>query len=334
MPLRRARRNVQGFLLIAAVQSWVLAALVALGATGGRAIAALAVTVTAEVALSVLFATAWQPLLSVHLDARTRQHLNAGWSALARGILAGALVVFAALGSEHRALFLAVVGALAVAAAAGLRTVEEHDADVALGPDPTSGRRLPAGVGWVFLAIGVLNLGALPLWLVHLREVLWPAANLGVVGAVQTAASVAALLLWRSTEGDPLRPAAGGLAAVVLGAVLLVALDAPVGGPAGQAGVLAVTVLMAGGGTTARLGLLERTHRLVDARTSVRAFTLLDVVASTSLQVGLLAGGLLTTLSADVRWPIADPYRLLVIASALAAVAALRRLRHAEPTTG
>ena len=42
-----------------------------------------------------------------------------------------------------------------------------------------------------------------------------------------------------------------------------------------------------------RLALLEVAHGSVDERSSVRAFTLLDVVASTSLQIGLLAGGLL-----------------------------------------
>lgn len=49
MPLQWARRNVQWFLAMAALQTWILATLVAIGATGALAIMALVVTVTAEI---------------------------------------------------------------------------------------------------------------------------------------------------------------------------------------------------------------------------------------------------------------------------------------------
>ena len=61
MPLRLARRNLQIFLVLAAIQGALLAWLLAVGATGGLAATALVVTVTAEVAISVLFATRGNP---------------------------------------------------------------------------------------------------------------------------------------------------------------------------------------------------------------------------------------------------------------------------------
>ena len=123
IPLHRARRNTQWFLIIAAVQAWILAVLVALEVTGPAASTALVVTVTAEIALSVLFATAWQPLLSWSVDTTQRQRLNATWPAVARGLLAGLVVLFAALDGPGRAVFIATVGLLAAACALGLQRV-------------------------------------------------------------------------------------------------------------------------------------------------------------------------------------------------------------------
>ncbi len=101
IPIERARSNVQIFLVLAAIQAWVLAVLVGVGATGGLATVALGITVTAEISLSVLYATAWQPLLASGLDTYGRQRLNSTWPAVARGVLAGAVVLFAAL-DTHR----------------------------------------------------------------------------------------------------------------------------------------------------------------------------------------------------------------------------------------
>jgi len=95
IPIERARRNVQIFLAIAALQAWLLAFLVGTGATGGFAVVALGVTITAEIAVSVLYATAWQPLLASGVDTHGRQQLNSTWPAIARGVLAGGLVLFA-----------------------------------------------------------------------------------------------------------------------------------------------------------------------------------------------------------------------------------------------
>ena len=72
IPIERARRNLQIFFVFAALQAWLLAVLVSIGATGGFATVALGVTITAEISVSVLFATAWQPLLASGVDTKGR----------------------------------------------------------------------------------------------------------------------------------------------------------------------------------------------------------------------------------------------------------------------
>lgn len=329
-PLHRARRNVQWFLLIAALQSWLLAVLVTLEATGGIAMVALGVTVAAEVALSVLFATAWQPLLSSNLASVERQRLNSMGPAVARGVLAGSLVVFAALGEDGRAIFLGALGLLSIAAAAALNTVQVQQTPLDANEAASAKHDkvpLRAATRLTFLVLSIVNLGALPLWLVYLNKVLWPEVNLGVIAALQTVASVAALAAWRPTEGELLGRATTAAALTLGAAVLLALLQAPVEDTVARATTIVGTVVMAGGATTIRIALLESIHRIVDARNTVRVFTLLDVVASTSLQVGLLLAGLVITFSHKrTDWPI-DPYQLLLLTSAGLALLALRRLR-------
>jgi hypothetical protein len=110
MPLWRARRNLQTYLVIAALQAWILAGLVATGSTGGITVIALGITVTAEISLSVLFATAWQPLLSQTLSSDERQQMNSRGRAAGGGLLGRLLLVFAALDQSGRVAFLVVVG--------------------------------------------------------------------------------------------------------------------------------------------------------------------------------------------------------------------------------
>jgi hypothetical protein len=326
-PLHRARRNTQWFLVVAAVQAGILAVLVAAGVTGPAASTALVVTVTAEIALSVLFATAWQPLLSWSVDTRQRQRLNATWPAAARGLLAGLLVLFAALSGPGRAVFIAVVGLVAAACALGLQRV----------PDPPQSLDEPATVHHgqlrsrvplssetraILVVFAAVNIGALPLWLVYLDTVLWPTANLGVVAGVQTAASMIALLAWRPTDGDIAMRALVASVALLVAAVAIPLVGNSVDTGAAQATVLAISAVIGATGTTIRVAMLETAHRTVRPANSVRAFTILDVIASTSLQAGLLAGGFLIAASSTSTWPI-DPYLSFVIASSAAAVIAV-----------
>ena len=338
LPLHRARRNTQWFLGIAAVQAWILALLVALGATGPAASTALVVTVTAEIALSVLFATAWQPLLSWSVDTTQRQRLNTTWPAVARGLLAGLVVLFAALDGPGRALFIAVVGLLAAACALGLQRVpdppRQMDEHAPPGHPSTARVREPLSreIRAVLIVFASMNVGALPLWLVYLDTVLWPTANLGVVAGIQVAASMLALLSWRPTDGDVTRRALVASLVLLVAVVALPLIGGPVDTSAAQAAVLVLTATIGAAGTTIRVAMLETAHRTVKPANSVRAFTILDVVASTSVQAGLLAGGFLITASTTSTWPI-DPYLVFVVASSTAAVVAvLLAARPAPPT--
>lgn len=330
IPIQLARRNVQLFLVFAALQAWVLAVLVGIGATGGVATLALGVTVIAEISLSVLFATAWQPLLAVGVDTHGRQRLSSRWRAMAGAVLGGSFVLFAELGSGPRSLFLVLVGVLAIAAAVGLNAVDPPS------PEPSSGSSvetstddtkkpvpLASATRVVFVVFGVVNVGAMPLWLVYLNEVLWPTVNLGMIAAIQTVASITALLAWKSTDGDVTRRALGAAVINLVGAASIVTLDGPIESDVQQIVVVAATVAMGGGVTVARLALLEATHRVITSANTVRAFTLLDVVASTSLQVGLLLSGFLIAASESSEMSLADPYRAFVLVAATLAIPAI-----------
>ena len=330
MPLQRARRNVQWFLVIAAIQAWLLATLVAIGATGTLAVVALVVTVTAEITVSVLFVTAWQPLLSAQVSSVDRQRINALWTGVGRGVLAGALVLFTALGATFRAAFLVVVGVLALVGAAGLTRIEGPGQSVntpADQPEPTGKQPPGQSLRHIFVVLGLINGGALPLWLVYLDHVLWPTANLGVIAACQTLTSMVVLLAWRPTTRDVGQRAWHAVIVTVGAAVLIAVLRSPVDDSFSQAAIIAGTVLISGSTMLATIALLELAHRTVTMSNAVRAFTLLDVVGSTTLQGGLLVGGVLVTASASTtRW-LLDPYRLYVLLCAVGAVAAMQRLR-------
>lgn len=329
IPLHRARRNVQLFLLVAALQTWILAILVATGTTGPVANTALAVTVTAEVALSVLFATAWQPLLSWSLDTTSRQRLNTTWPAIARGLLAGLVVVFASLDGTGRAWFLAAAGAVATLCAISLQRVPDPPRPPDDGPDSVDGpnparRPLSKHTRTLLVVFGTVNIGALPLWLVYLDQALWPTANLGLVAGIQTAASMVALLAWRPTDGDVTIRAFVAAVVLLVAVVTIAFVPGPITSTVGQAVVLLATAVIGASVTTVRVATLEAAHRTVHEANSVRAFTVIDVVASTSLQAGLLAGGLLITVSESSTWPV-DPYLTFVLAGSIAGVAATWR---------
>jgi hypothetical protein len=327
LPIERARSNVQIFLVLAALQAWVLAVLVGIGATGGLAAVALGVTVTAEISLSVLYATAWQPLLASSLDTYGRQRLNSTWPAVARGVLAGAVVLFAALDSAGRSVFLAVIGALSIATAIGLNAIAAPRPAPPTAEATTASRKsataLAPATRIALVVFAAVNIGAIPLWLVYLDKVLWPSANLGAIAAVQTVAAMAALLGWRSTGGDVTRRALVAAIATLAAAAGIAFLDGPIDSSAEQAVVVVATALVAGGTTTVRIAMLEAADRVVRPANTVRAFTLIDVVASTSLQAGLLVSGLLITASTGAAVGLTDPYRAFVVITSAATIPAI-----------
>lgn len=327
LPLRFAKRNLQIFLVLAAMQSALLAWLVAIGATGGLATTALVVTVTAEISISVLYATAWQPLLSTRARSRDRQRVNAGWTALGKGLLAGLLIVFSAAEVVGRSLLLVALAIIAIGVAVNLGRITVTDKNAPALPathTPTRPQRPTPAMWWILGSFTAINLGALPLWLVYLSQVMWPTANLGVVGAIQTVAVVAALLAWRTTTRDLGRRAMVGVLLVFAGSIALVGVGKLANSTGEQVTVLLVTVVMTFGMTYASLALLEMTHRLALSQQSVvRMFTLVDVVDSSSLQLGLFVGGLLVTSS--IHTQTLAPYVAFVVGMSVLAVAAVGR---------
>lgn len=327
--LRRARPNLQWFLIVTAIQAWILAALVAADATGDVATIALVVTVTAELAVSLLYATAWQPLLSFTVDPANRQRLNSSWQAVARGVLAGSLIAIGAFGDGFRVVFLILVGIAAVAAAAGLRRVPApsvHGDSDSEANDSTRDDR-PRSHLLLFVVLGLVSFGEMPLWLVYLDKVLWRDGSLGLVAAVQIIAVMVAMLAWRPTERDVTGRALAAAIVNLAGIGLIVIVPGPNPGQTGQALLLVATALTAIGATTTNIALVELAHRSVDDRTTVRTFTMIDVVGSTSLQAGLAAAGLLIAASTSTgSWPV-DPYQILITGAALMTLVASLQLR-------
>lgn len=325
--LRRARPNLQWFLVVTAVQAWILAALVA----GDVATIALVVTVSAELAVSLLFATAWQPLLSSVVDPVNRQRLNSTWQAVSRGVLAGSLIAIGAFADGLRVAFLIVVGLAAVAAAAGVRRVPAPrlDSDDNVDTNDAIPADRPRSPLLLFVVLGIVSFGEMPLWLVYLDNVLWRYGNLGLVAAVQIVAMMVAMLAWRPTQRDVTGRALAAAVVTLAGTAMVVVVQGPDPDRAGQALLLAATALTAIGATTTNIALLELFHRSVSNRTAVRTFTMLDVVGSTSLQAGLAAAGFLITASRSTgSWPI-DPYQILLTSAALATLIASLRLGRA-----
>lgn len=347
LPLGRARSNLQLFLVVAAVQCAVLGVLVATLDPGDRlAVIALAVTVLAEITLSVLYATSWQPLLSVSLASEARQRVNSRGIAAGGATKAAAALVVGVVVGRARVAFYAVFAAVAIGLALSLRPVPNpvvppRPADGESGSEPggesgaASGgepvayhARIPAAMRPVYLAVGLVAAGAWPLFIVYVDKVLWPTINLGVVAAVQLSGSLLAASLWRATSADVAVRARWGAAASLAAVLALASVRAPVDGQVEQLVFFVATAGAAAATSTMFFTLLESAHRAIDAHSAVRAMTVYDVVASTSMQAGLLAGGFLIAASHGGRF---DAYRLYLVVSASAVVVVLTTLGRPRP---
>ncbi|MBO4208645.1 hypothetical protein [Micromonospora echinofusca] len=328
LPLWRACRNLQLFLLVAAVECAVLALLVGLDVVGGGfALIALAVTITAEINLSVLYAPSWQPLLNYGLASRERQWVNARARAAGGLVVAGAVLLYGSGGPVLRTAMFAVLGAVALLLAVAARGIPapdrpvERDLDASLLEDrPT----LSPAMRRIYLILAVAGLvTAWPLFLVYADKVLWPGANLGMLGAVQLGGSLLAAASWRSGHTNLGRYAWQASLVLLAATVALAVVRAPVDGTAEQTVTVVALALASAANFTILMAMLERAHRDVDETTSVRAMTLLDVVASTSMQVGLFVGGLLVSASIDRADWLLDPYRIWLVAGTAAVAVSL-----------
>lgn len=335
LPLWRARRNLQLHMLLTGIQVSVLAALVAaLGPGDPFVLAALAVTVLGEINVSVLYATTWQPLLSYGLAPLDRQRLSSRGAALSGLSKAAAAVVFGAGGTGVRVAMLVLFAAGAAVLAVAIRRIPVPDRPPPADPaKPSAGRsRVPAGMRPLYIAVGLNAAGTWPLFLVYTSKVLWPTVNLGVLAALQLLGSLTAAASWRATHGEVGNRGRWAAFVALAAAVLLAAVPAPVAGGMEKAAVLVAAVAASAALTIVFFTIMELAHRVIDEHTSVRSMTIYDVVASSSMQGGLLASGFLIALSSDHHWSV-DPYKayLVVIAAGVFAVFAKLSPRRPVP---
>lgn len=345
MSIRVSRRNLLAFFGTMAVAAVLLATLALLAGTETSrtvvAVVGLGVTVVAEIAVSVLFATSWQPLLSSTLTSNQRQNINSRGRAAGSAVLVLVLVLFGSGGTAVRVAILVGVAVVACAMMLVLRDVpvpmpgDETRDNVAVtvhaAADVEAARSVPRAVVPLLVLVGFAAASAWPLFPVYAARVYWPSADLGIIGAVQTGASIAVAAFWRPTTGDLLVRARVAAAALVSVCILFVALPATTG-----SGVVEVVTLVAYGLAVAYrdvvlLAQLELVHRVVNPRTSVRTLTILDVVESTSMQAGLFVGGLVITWSATVDLGPTDPYQLYTLGIAVGVATSLWFVPRRQP---
>jgi hypothetical protein len=319
LSLGRVRQRLMAFLVGDTVLCWVLALLVVTASPGsGLATSALAIAVVAEISLSVLYATAWQPLLSLVLGATDRQRINAQGRALARGLMAGLLLLFGLASETTRVVFLVGMGFVGLALAWVVRGVPvPSPVPAAAAPDRPSRRRpLPAGMWTLCITAGLAAASAWPLFVTYTHDVLWPDVNLGLAATAQVAGLMLAGLLWRPTSTGLVRRARRAAAASVVTAATLAAIRTPVDGATESVVTLLTIASAAAAISTVMMVLIELVHQTVDHDTSVRSLTIFDVVASTSGQSGLLVAGFLVSASVESAWAV-DPYRLYLLTAAV-----------------
>ncbi|MBL8954428.1 MAG: hypothetical protein JNK82_26860 [Myxococcaceae bacterium] len=304
-PARHTFRILKvGLVLLGACLAVVAASVVAGPQRGFAGPALLTAVVVAELITSCLYVPAWQPIVARSLDVGARAWVSGwGWSGGCLLKIAAVTSVGALLDAGHARLAAgALVACLfaALALAIGfLRTVER--CPQAREPDARSatiGAAAELPTSLVIAASGLLMLASWPLFLVYARTHLVPEGNLGVWAALQTAGSVVAGLCWPRLARMRLlgvcAAASGGL--VVAGLALAL-----------RPGVLGLAVMVVGSAMASwvHLALLETLHRQTRHASSVRVFTVADVVSSSSMQVGqLLAGWLIVRSGAATFGPV------------------------------
>jgi hypothetical protein len=198
----------------------------------------------------------------------------------------------------------------------------DHDAGVTAA-DVASERAAPRNVVPLLVLMGFAVASAWPLFPVYAAEVFWPSADLGVIGAVETGASIAVAALWPTT-GDLFARARVSAAVLVAVALVFVALPASTGSGLIETVSLISYALAVASRDVILLAMLELVHRAVTPRSSVRTLTLLDVVVSTSLQAALFVGGLMIMWSTQIDLGPTDPYRLYILGITVGVAVALR----------
>ena len=331
VPLSLAHRNLRVYVFAMSAMSLVMAWLITgPGSTTFVVASVMVIAVLAELAVSVLFATSFQPLLSTTVDPQFRQQLNAQGRA-AGGLLAIGFVIVVGWASTNGRvgilIGLAVMGAMLTPAISKLR---RPDPGSELESSPRDQSATEPNLRWIFVAIGISVIPAWPFFVTYAADAFWPEANLGLIGAALVIGGLGAAALWRPAVSGLLRRARIGAIALLFCALALVPLNAPLTGAANEAAAFGILIAATASGAVVRMSLLEMAHARSDASTSVAVLTRLDVIGSTCMQLGFLAAGFLIELSVDSRWT-ADPFQLSLIGGGALLVAAISQIRD-EPS--
>ncbi len=340
IPLRLARRHlilyVATMSTLCLLMAWLIQAPIS---TSIVIAAAVLIAVLAELAVSLLWATSWQPVLSTSVTAGFRQRLNAQARAAGGVLVIAVVAIFGLLGAAGRTAVLLAIGLIGMGVLLpAIRRLplrleppsDLGDASVTLRHDDTPEQSVPRAL---YVAFAVASLPAWPFIVTYSATSFWPTANLGVIGSAVVAGPLLTSAFWRPTDRLLTRARAGTLV-MLLAAVALVAIRQPVSGLTRATAVVVIVIAAGASATATRLSLLETAHQLSTSRSLVRVLTLVDVVASTSMQLGFLAAGYLINLSVDSSWPV-DPYRISLVTAPVILLAVLGqpRLRIALETS-
>jgi len=327
VPLRLAHRNLRIYVAIMAAMCLAMAWLVTgPGSTTFVVVSVMVIAVLAELAVSVLFATSFQPLLTTTVSPAFRQQLNAQGRA-AGGLMAIGLVILVGWTSTNGRvgilIGLAVLGAMLMPAVSRLRQPVFSE-DLAASSRHQASE--PTGLNWIFVAIGFSVIPAWPFFVTYSADSFWPSANLGLIGAAFVVGGLGAAALWRPAVSGLLRRARVGAIVLLACAVALVPMNKPVTDTASELVTYAILIGAAAAGTVVRMALLEMAHARSNESNSVAVLTRLDVIASTCMQLGFLAAGFLIERSVDSTW-VADPFQLSLIGAGVLLVAAVTQIR-------
>jgi len=351
IPLHRARHNVRLFLWTMGAMALATAALVAFAEPGSWVAGlALAVAIAAEISVSVLMATAWQPLISYSLSPVQRAFMLGPAAALRGMLILGSTVLVGALDRTGRTAFLVVVGIAVLVVAETLRQIPAPpDADSvwesSANEDANDGEPVPppqaelsAGVSPAFppgilslyLMTAALALGRWPLLVTYAAITLWPTGNLGLLGAALSAGGIAASLLWRDPGRHVLTAIRAGAVLAAVCTVGLTTIDGPITTSSGAALLLALAAVGSAARNVTGTASMELVHRRIDTTNSVRVMTMLDVIGSTTAQLNMfVAGFLIAATAAASPFELAglDVFQIWIVVMAVVELAAAARLR-------
>ncbi len=306
IPLHRARHNIRLYLWSIGAMTLITAALVAFAEPGSWVAAlALVVAILAEISVSVLMATAYQPVISYTLNPVQRAFIAGPGSALRGMIILASTVLIGAMDRTGRTIFLLVLALVTLAVAEAIKSLPPppDDAD-RQSPEPSAGDAdpkpktdgQPEVMSLYIMTVG-LALGRWPLLVTYASWKLWPTGNLGLLGGALIAGNIIASLLWRNPGRFVLLATQASTVVTVLCTLVLVAVDGPISTTAGVTLLFALAVTASVSRTITGTASMELVHRRIDTTTSVRVMTMLDAIGSTTAQLNLFVGGFLIAAS-------------------------------------